>query len=217
MKKALKITAYVFGGILLLAGLAAAYIQFAPAPTYDAPEIPEITIVHTPERIAEGARIASMLCNECHTGQDDKLSGKKLEDVPPVFGQFYSANITQSPEHGIGKWTDSELYYFLRTGLRRDGSFAAIMPQFPMVSDEGLYAIISYLRSDNPRVQPSAHEPLKSKYAFLGKLLLQFVLKPAAFPDQPVPQPDTLNQLAWGRYLADGLYSCYDCHSASFT
>ncbi|MCB0587658.1 MAG: c-type cytochrome [Phaeodactylibacter sp.] len=217
MKKILKIVVYIFGAIAILAGAVAAYIQFAPAPVYGEQHIPEITFESTPEKVAEGARIASMLCNECHTGDDGRLSGKLLNDVPPAFGKFYSANITQDPDNGIGKWTDAELYYFLRTGLRQDGTFAAVMPQFPQVSDEDLFSIIAFLRSDERKVQPSEKPSQASAPALLGNMLLKFILKPSPYPEAPVPQPDTLDQIAWGRYLANGLYSCYDCHSASFT
>lgn len=217
MKKVLKISAYVLGAIALLLAAVAAYIQFVPAPTYGAQAIPEITVEVTPARVAEGARIASMLCNDCHLGNDGRLNGKFMNDVPPAFGEFYSANITQHPEYGIGQWTDAELYYFLRTGLRKDGTFAAIMPQFPKVSDEELFSIIAFLRSDEKKVQASDQISQTSKPAFLGSLLMKFVLKPSAYPDKPIALPDTLDQVAWGRYLANDLYSCYDCHSASFT
>ena len=111
MRKALKISAVSFGILLMLLGLAAAYVQFAPPPTYGEQAIPEIAVTTSPERVAEGARIASMLCNGCHLGEDNKLSGQRLTDVPPVFGKFYSANITQHPDYGIGQWTDSEIQY----------------------------------------------------------------------------------------------------------
>lgn len=217
MKKAFKISVYILGAAALLLGAVAAYVQFAPAPSYGEQKIPEVTVEVTPARVAEGARIASMLCNDCHMGNDGRLSGKFMSDAPPAFGRFYSANITQHPETGIGKWTDAELYYFLRTGLRQDGTFAAIMPQFPKASDEELFSIIAFLRSGDRKVQPSDHTPPVSEPAFLGNLLMKFILKPSAYPESPVPLPDTLNQLAWGRHLANDLYSCYDCHSASFT
>lgn len=217
MKKALKVTAFILGALLILFGLGISYIQFAPAPTYSVGKIPDMQVEAGPERVAEGSRIASMLCNDCHLGDDGKLSGKWMQDVPPAFGQFYSANITQHPEQGIGSWTDGELYYFLRTGLRKDGSLAGIMPQFSRVSDEELMSIIAFLRSEETKVQPSGNIPPASQFAFLGKLLQKFVFGPSPFPAQPVSRPDTLSQVALGRYLADDLYSCYDCHSASFT
>lgn len=216
MRKTIKILAYILGALLLLVATAAAYIQFAPNPAYDPPSIPDLTVKATPERVAEGHRIALMLCNDCHMGSDGKLSGKELKDVPPEFGVFFTQNITQDPENGIGNWSDGELYYFLRTGIRKDGRYAAIMSQFPRVSDEDLFSIIAFLRSDDPVVQPSSHVPPASKPALLGNLLIKTVMRPQPFPDQPVPPPDTLDAVAWGRYLADDLYGCYDCHSANF-
>ncbi len=217
MKKVFRISAYVFGAAALLLAAAAAYIQFIPAPNYGEQQIPDISVEVTPARVSEGLRIASMLCNDCHTGDDGRLSGKFMNDVPAAFGRFYSANITQHPEYGIGNWTDAELYYFLRTGLRKDGAFAAIMPQFPKMSDEELFSIIAFLRSDEKKVQPSDQATRPSEPAFLGNMLMKFILKPSACPEAPIPMPDTLSQVAWGRYLANDMYSCYDCHSASFT
>lgn len=217
MRKTIKVLAYVLGILLLLVAAVAAYIQFVPNPSYDPPTIPDLTIEVTPERVAEGHRIAFMLCNDCHRGSDGRLSGKQVKDVPAEYGVFYSMNITKDPEHGIGNWTDGELYYFLRTGLRPDGSFAAIMSQFSRMADEDLYAIIAYLRSDDPVVQPSDYVPLPSRPTLLGNFLLKTAFKPQAFPAQPIPRPDTLDAVAWGRYLADDLYACYECHSASFS
>ncbi|MCO6479754.1 MAG: hypothetical protein J5I94_24165, partial [Phaeodactylibacter sp.] len=76
MKKAFRISAYVFGAAALFLAAAAAYIQFIPAPSYGEQQIPDISVEVTPARVSEGLRIASMLCNDCHLGNDGRLSGK---------------------------------------------------------------------------------------------------------------------------------------------
>ncbi len=217
MKKALKIIAYILGGVVVLVLCGAAYIQFAPLPSYDPPVIPEMTVEVTPERVAEGERIASMLCNACHMGTDGKLSGQHMADVPAFFGKFYTKNITQHPTRGIGQWTDAELYHFLRTGLRKDGSYAMIMPQFERMADEDLQSIIAYLRSDKAVVQPSEDVQPMSEPAFFGRFLMLTMMKPKARPEKPIYKPDTTQAVAWGRYIADDVYACFGCHSASFT
>lgn len=48
-----------------------------------------------------------------------KVTGRFLQETPAEFGQIYSRNITSHPEKGIGSWTDGELAFLLRTGIRR--------------------------------------------------------------------------------------------------
>ncbi len=216
MKKFLKIAAWALGGIVLLLGATAAYVNYAPAPTYDPPVIPDLKVEVTPERVAQGQKLSSMLCVVCHSGQDGKLSGQQLMDLPKAFGKMYSMNITQDAEKGIGKWTDGEIYAFLRTGLRKDGSFSGIMPKFPHMADEDVYSIIAWLHSDDPRLEPSDKEDTKHELTFLSKALLKFMFKPIPMPAKVIPLPDTTNQVAWGRYLANGDFACFACHSADF-
>ncbi len=216
MKKVLRITAWVLGLVILLIAGTAAYVNFAPAPTYDPPSIPDLKVEVTPQRIEKGQKLASMQCIVCHTGKDGKLSGQQMMDVPKAFGKIYSKNITKHPERGIGKWSDGELYTFLRTGLRKDGSFNAIMPKFPQMADEDVYSIIAWLRSDDPKLEPSENKPPFHQMTLFSKGLVKFVFKPYPLPAQPIPLPDTTNQVAWGRYLANGNYGCFACHSADF-
>lgn len=217
MKRFLKIFAWIIGVLVLIVAAIAAWVNFAPAPTYDSPAIPDLKVEATPERVAKGAKFASMLCVQCHSGSDGKLSGQQMLDVPASFGKIYSLNITQDPEKGIGKWTDGELYTFLRTGLRKDGSFNAIMPKFPNMADEDVYSVIAWLGSDDPRLQASDREPSAHELTLFSKALVKFVFKPYPLPAKPIALPDTTDQVAWGRYLSDGIYGCYACHSADFS
>lgn len=216
MKKVLKVLAWIVGIAVVFIGITAAYVHFAPAPTYDSPTIPDLKVESTPERIAKGAKLASMQCVACHLSNDGKLSGKYMADAPKEFGKIYSMNITTHPEKGIGKWSDGELYAFLRTGLRKNGSFNGFMPNFPNMADEDVYAIIAWLHSKDPKLEPSERTKTPNELTFLSKALLKFVIKPVPMPAKPIALPDTTNQIAWGRYLANGSYDCYACHSASF-
>ncbi len=217
MKRILKITAWILSILILIVGALVVWVAFAPAPTYDPPTIPELKVEVTPERVAQGAKLASMLCVQCHAGSDGKLSGQQMLDVPLSFGKIHSFNITQHPEKGIGAWTDGEIYAFLRSGLRKDGTFAAMMPKFPNMAEEDIYSIIAWLRSDDPRLAPSEKNNAKNELTFLSKALLKFAFKPLPMPEKAIPLPDTTDQVAWGRYLADGIYGCYACHSADFS
>ncbi|MFN7116789.1 MAG: c-type cytochrome [Saprospiraceae bacterium] len=217
MKKFLKVTAWVLGLLVLFIAGTAAYVNFAPAPTYDPPTIPDMQVEVTPERVEKGQKLASMLCVACHADNEGKLTGKHMADVPAAFGKIYSMNITMHPEKGIGKWTDGELYTFLRTGLRKDGSFSGIMPKFIHMADEDIYSIIAWLHSNDPKLEPSTKEPPRHALTLMSKGLLQFVFRPFELPTKPIPLPDTTDQIAWGKYLANATFDCYGCHSADFT
>ncbi|MDB4937229.1 MAG: putative diheme cytochrome c-553 [Labilithrix sp.] len=217
MKKLLKRASYVLGAIVALAAALALYIEIDGIPTY-AHDTPVLTVVRTPERVARGKRLSTLLCNECHLNNETHaLTGKHIEELPAEFGDVYSKNITSHPEMGIGKWTDGELEYFLRTGVRPDGQYVPPwMVKLPHLSDEDLHSIIAFLRSDDALVAPSATPPLgKTKPTFLAKALAHAVFRPLPYPKEPIPTPSRTDRVAYGKYLTFTL-DCWSCHSADF-
>jgi len=216
MKTALKILLGLLGVIVLVALGGAGYIQFRGIPTYEPVKV-DLQVEVTPERVAQGARIASMVCIQCHAGPDNRLTGKRLLDIPKMFGTVYSMNITQDTTYGIGKYSDGEIFSFLRTGIRPNGEFAAIMPKFPNMADEDVYSIIAWLRSDEFGVQPAQTEAPASEFSLFSKFLANTVIKPLPFREAPIPLPDTTDAVAHGKYLANGIYTCYACHSGDLT
>lgn len=217
MKKFFKIIGIVIGAVIIIGAIAALYINFATVPTYSYDPPREYPIDMSPAQIAEGARIAQTMCVQCHKSSDGKLGGAKMDDAPE-FGDIHSANITQDPEYGINAYTPAELAYLLRTGMKRNGQYAPpYMPKFPNLSDMDLSAIIAFLKSDNPLVQPSHHPTVKPKLSFLAKFLLRVAFKPLAYPNHEINAPDTSNYVAYGRYVSTAKFDCYSCHSASFS
>lgn len=217
MKKVLKFIGYLVLAIVALGGAFAAYIAIDGIPTYEAKD-PGIKIVSTPARVEQGRKMASLLCKGCHfdpgTG---KLSGMFMADAPAEFGKIYSMNITHDPNVGIGKWTDGQLIYFIRTGIRPDGTWAPpYMPKLAHISDEDMASIIAYLRSDHAWVQATSTEPQKSEPSFLTKFLSHIVFKPLPYPEKPIIAPDTTDLVAYGKYVALGQLECFTCHSADF-
>ena len=160
----------------------------------------------------EGTKLATAICVSCHYDPvTQRLSGIRHGN-PSKFGVIYSANITQDSTYGIGKWTDKELAYFLRTGIRKDGSYVFDMPKYALLSNEDISSIIAFLRSDNPLVRPVSKSPGITQYSFLSKILLKFYFRPLPY----VYTPDSINKndpILWGKYLATVKYSCADCHS----
>lgn len=219
MRKALKISAIVLAAIIALLGIGVLTVQLRGVPSYPAPVIPELKVEVTPERVEHGLKIASMLCIKCHTGSDERLSGKIIADLPAMFGVAYSANITQDPTHGIGSWSDGELAYFIRTGLRKDGTYAPpYMPKYPLMADEDLHSIIAFLRSDDARVQASGIPTQACEPSLFTKFLCNVNpgMKPFPFPEARIERPDTLDIVATGKYLSNNVYGCFACHSENF-
>lgn len=202
--------------IVVLAGGFALFVVIRGVPEYKAENI-SLKVAITPERVQRGMQLSAMLCNDCHTNQKTgKLTGRKMDEIPQ-FGAVYSRNITQDPVQGIGNWTDGQLAYLLRTGIRPDGRFLPIMAKLQKMSDEDLQSIIAFLRSDNPSVKADPTVNQDSKYSFFAKFLTNIkAIKPMAFSHQPIPEPDTTNAIKWGEYVSLYRVECYTCHSADF-
>lgn len=100
-------------------------------------------------------------CGECHTPRnnlgvlqtDDEMAGAKLgdESVP---------NITQHRVDGIGRWSTSDIEYFLDSGMLPGGDFAGgsmgdvIEENTTKLTPEDRLAIATYLKSVPPREDP---------------------------------------------------------------
>ena len=202
--------------IVVFIGGFAAFIAIRGIPHYKAEQI-SLKVESSPQRIARGQVLVSLLCRNCHFDPNtNKLTGRKMDEVPQ-FGEVYSKNITHDPVHGIGKWTDGEIAYLLRTGVRPDGRYIPpYMAKLPHLSDEDLFSIISFLHSDHPWLAPDNTTHPDTKPSFLTKFLCNVgISKPFAYPKSSIPQPDTNNAVQWGQYLVYNL-ECFSCHSADF-
>ncbi len=216
MKKALRYLLIVVGIIAVCTAGFAAFVAFRGIPSYEAKTL-ELKVEATPARIQKGQQLSAMLCNHCHLDPNTgALTGRRMNEAPQ-FGAIYSKNITAHPEHGIGTWTDGQLAYLLRTGIKPDGTFLPVMARLPHMSDEDVASIIAFLRSDHQWVQPNETAQPQTEYSFLAKFITNIGgIEPAEMPEQPIEQPDTTNAVAWGRYIAVAQLECYSCHSADF-
>lgn len=216
MKNVLKIFGILMGVLILVLLVGFLYINSSGIPSYEAEQVKYVS-VSTPESVARGKKLATMLCAGCHLNHETgKLTGKHMTDAPTEFGFIYAPNITQDKTHGIGDWTDGEILYLLRTGLKRDGKYAPpYMAKLPLMADEDINAIISFLKSDDAMVAAEAVEDKPCEPSILTKLLSRVAWKPFPLPEKYIDMPDTSNQIELGRYLALNL-DCFSCHSADF-
>jgi mono/diheme cytochrome c family protein len=216
MKKALKVVGSIFGVVLLCVGAFALFVAFdwpVMKPVYAA----ELKVTSTPARVARGKQLVSIRCAGCHYDQKtDALTGVHMADAPKEFGSIYSHNITQHPTKGAGRYSDRELVYLLRTGIRRDGVFSGPFMQSPKLADEDMYSIIAFLRSDHPWVRPLDVDDRDWEPTFLAKVLMHVAFETVPMPKATVPVPDLADQVAYGRYVVDGMADCFACHSKDF-
>lgn len=215
MKKPFKIVLFSLLGIILVLFILAMVVNFSGIPYYEN-QAEELYVELTDERVIEGARMAALLCSQCHGSTDGKMGGAYMADAAD-FGEIYAPNITRHPEYGITDYTDGEMAYLLRTGIKKDGQYAPVwMPKFPHLSDEDLYSIIAFMKSDHPLVEPSDNVTPELRPNLLAKMLTRTVFKPLPYPDEPVVAPPPADKVEFGRYLAVGKFDCFSCHSADF-
>ena len=208
---------YFFLFIVLAIGAFVAFLEIRGIPKYEVEQTTFPAVQGDSTGLARGAIIASLQCNFCHMGSDGKLSGRLVTEIPTYFGHVHSANITQSKENGIGSWTDAQIVYFLRTGVKPTGQYVPIyMPKYIHMSDDDIRGVLSFLHSNNPVVQPSEIPAVPCQPSLLTKFLCLVAFKKIPYPTAPVVVPDTNNLVAYGKYLVTGRYDCYPCHSADF-
>lgn len=217
MKKVLKWLGLAAAAVLLAAGGFAAYVAASPLPRYPTRTI-ALRVEVTPEKVARGKRSVQMLCLGCHfDSSTGGLTGKRMPDLPAQFGVAYSRNITADADTGIGGWSDGEIAYLLRTGIRRDGQYTPPwMVKMPNASDQDIEDVIAFLRSDDPLVKGQSVEDHESQPSFLTKMLCRVAFKPFAYPEKPIVAPAASDPVAYGRYLATARLQCFSCHSADF-
>lgn len=218
MRKVGKVLLIIIVLLVVVVCLFALFVNYREMPIYKVEQI-DVHVPSTPERIAKGQKMASMLCFSCHyNSETEGFTGRLLTEAPQ-FGKIYSANITNDSVAGIGKLTDGQLLYFIRTGIKPDGEYVPpYMPKLVHIADEDLYSIIAFLRSDDKYVKANPTPAPKSEQSFLTKFLVTIkAFAPFEYPKEKIPLPDTTNQLAWGKYIALYQYECYACHSKNFS
>ena len=215
MNRVLKIILYFLALVVVLIIIAGLYINFK-SPTVYENKAPDITVEFDSSMIAEGQRMANVLCNSCHGGEDGKLSGQYMPDIE-MFGKVYAPNITHHETSKLNGYTDGELIYLFRTGIKRDGLYAPPwMAKFPIMSDRDINCIIAFLRSDNRLLEPSTITQPAPQPNFLAKFLTLVAFKPLPYPENPIPEPDTSDKVKWGEYLSTAKFDCFSCHSLDF-
>ncbi len=158
-------------------------------------------------------------CASCHTAPEAEavdlpvLSGGRA--FATDFGTFYAPNISPHPEQGIGGWSDAEIIHAIRTGVSPEGYY--YYPAFPshayaLAEPQDIADIVAHLRrlpaDATPSVPHDVGFPFNIRRSLWGWRLL------FGRPTWTGPGGDGSDpQLDRGRYLAEALGHCAECHT----
>jgi len=156
-------------------------------------------------------------CASCHMAAEARdeaqlvLSGGQR--FPSDFGTFIAPNISQDPEHGIGAWSLLDLANAITRGVSPAGEH--YFPALPYASYArmelqdvaDLYAYLKTLPADATPSQPHELAFPFSRREAVGAWKLLFLSDDWALPGNLTPTA------ARGRYIAEALAHCGECHT----
>lgn len=214
VKKILKVTGIVLGGIVVLAAgfFAKAYISVESRrhTHYDVVTQP-ISINHDSATLALGARLVKAKgCTECH-GND--LGGKVFID-DGALAHLVAPNLTKGKGGLAADYTVEDWVLALKHGTRKDEKPLLFMPsqEFTFLSEQDMGAIIAYCVS-LPKVDREFTE--KNTLGPLGYILTDMDKLPL-FPAEMIDHNRKLVKevkaevsVEYGKYLST---SCQGCH-----
>ena len=200
---------------LIVLGLVAAgglYVLARPKP------LPESAVAGLTGDPAKGELVFwAAGCASCHMAPEAKgeaelvLSGGQR--FPSAFGTFIAPNISQDPEHGIGKWSLLDLANAITRGVSPKGEhYYPALPyasyaKMEMQDVADLYAFMKTLPADPTPSQPHELGFPFSRRETIGAWKLLFLDDDWALPGNLTPTA------ARGRYIAEALAHCGECHT----
>ncbi|WP_158583537.1 cytochrome c [Salinisphaera sp. Q1T1-3] len=168
------------------------------------------------QRGANLARIAD--CMGCHTYKEDKpYAGNKPMESP--FGVFYTSNLTQDDETGLGTWTYEDFKRALHHGKRKSGNY--IYPAMPFVSytkisDDDVKALWAYFKTIKP-IHNKVRDPklivLSDHFSSMARLALLGWRIPFFDAGRFKPDPNRSAEYNKGAYYVHALGHCSSCHT----
>ena len=117
-------------------------------------------------------------CGACHTPRGLAFQEKGYSEASPyylsgaVIDNWFAANLTSNRASGLGRWTESEVAAFLKTGHARrtvaSGSMITVIENSTQyLRDEDLDAIAHYLKSLPAREGEASYQPQPRKTAIV--------------------------------------------------
>lgn len=167
----------------------------------------------TPDQIAHGRYLAKAAdCAACHTSSGGAPFAGGVRLGSP-FGTFYGTNITPDPVHGIGKWTAAEFYKALHDGVTPNGQLYPAMPytSYRTMTRADSDDIYAYLMAQKPAAVPNLKPDLKFPFNMRFAVMFWNML----FLKDSLPDASVGTSADWtrGKYLANALGHCAECHT----
>ncbi|SUZ33839.1 Nicotinate dehydrogenase subunit B [Roseibaca ekhonensis] len=206
----MKRAAFVVLALGLLGGAAAWFIT-RPSP------LPATVSQRLTGDAAAGERIfLAGGCASCHMGTQDGADPKVLRGgaaFDTQFGTFYAPNISPDPDHGIGGWSQADFLNAVMRGISPQGQH--YYPAFPYTSYAkadpqdvaDLYAYMMTLPAD---ATPSRAHDLGFPFNIRRSV---GVWKALYMNRDWVVTGDLTAEETQGRYLAEALAHCAECHT----
>lgn len=204
---------------LLKIGLATAALAAGGFLVLTAPAMidPNFGQGQTPDAAAGQLVFSAGGCVSCHAAPGAKDDAKLvLSGGLPFasdFGTFYAPNISSDDEHGIGAWTINEFARAVTKGVSPESRH--YYPAFPYTAYTHLTAqdvtnLFAYMQTLPASVTPSKAHDVSFPFNIRRGLGLW---KKLFGSDEYVLAGQQSDQVARGRYLAEGLAHCGECHT----
>ncbi|MBC2835487.1 cytochrome c [Paragemmobacter straminiformis] len=198
---------------LALLGLAAFWYLTEPAP------LPADSFAGLSPDAAHGQQVFTAAgCASCHmaegaTGEAQLIlsGGQKF---PSAFGTFIAPNISSDPDHGIGAWSLQDLGNALQRGIGRDGEHlypALPYTSYQLMQPQDVVDLYAYLQTLPPDATPSQPHDMAFPFTLRRGLGLWKTL--FAAPAWAIDAPDLTPVETRGRYIAEALAHCGECHT----
>lgn len=217
MSRALKISGYIIGGLVMVVAVAATGAVLGSNGRLKKQHnvTPRSVVIPTdPTALAHGKHLAETRgCNDCHG--KDYAGNRVIEDG--AMGKLHGPNLTRGKGGRVAAFKDEDWVRAIRHGVGPDGLGLFIMPseEYAHFSDEDLGALIAYLKTipavDRERV-PTELGPVSRVLLATGKMKLA-----AEVIDHPNLKPKSIEpavSVEYGRYVAA---SCMGCHGPNFS
>ncbi|MCH8466074.1 MAG: cytochrome c [Roseinatronobacter sp.] len=155
-------------------------------------------------------------CGSCHIGparDSDPLVLSGGREFASDFGTFLAPNISTDPVHGIGGWTQAQFINAVMRGISPDG--AHYYPAFPYTSyiraeTQDIADLFAYMQTLPADATPSQPHDLAFPFTLRRAVGLW---KALYLREEWVVAGDLTEEETRGRYLAEGLAHCAECHS----
>jgi mono/diheme cytochrome c family protein len=147
----------------------------------------------------------------CHSSADGPV-GAGGRELPTPFGTFFGTNITADRETGLGRWTDDEIIAAIRDGDLPNGKVEApVMPYYLYagMADRDVRDLVAYLRTLPAVRRENREHEVTLPFPRLAFRLWRLLFAPAVTADAEAPTAGVER----GRYLADHVAICQDCHT----